>query len=308
MSENQGQFKLYNKSPFLQLVISLLIILTLGMALLTMLIAGGILVSGLDIAGLSGNFFNNAAAKNINLLRYFMISQDIALFIVPALIIRKMLLSEFQTSLNDFGVPRINAIVLVVVLTFCIFPITSFTGYLNAEMKLPDWLSGLEQWIKAKENDASGLLDQLIPAENFGVLIFNIIVIAVIPAISEELIFRGVFQRIFYGFFKSAHPAIWLTAFLFSAVHLQFYGFIPRFILGLVLGYLFFWSGNLCLPMISHFVNNAFPVIVIYVQGMDRLNSPTDIQQWHQAIYLPLSVAISLLILFYFRNEKKSRR
>ena len=97
--------------------------------------------------------------------------------------------------------------------------------------------------------------------------------LAVLPAIGEELIFRGVFQKIFYDFFKSGHMAIWVTAFLFSALHFQFYGFIPRLILGLVFGYLFFWSGTLWLPVLSHFVNNAVPVIGVYIQGWDNCQS-----------------------------------
>jgi hypothetical protein len=104
--------------------------------------------------------------------------------------------------------------------------------------------------------------------------------------------------------FKSGHAAIWVTAFIFSAIHLQFYGFIPRFILGLAFGYLYFWSANLWLPMIAHFVNNAFPVILVYIQGLEKLNTPSDAPLWHQAVYLPVPVAIGLIILFKFRNKR----
>jgi membrane protease YdiL (CAAX protease family) len=305
MSENRSHFTLYGKSPLLQLVITILIIVTVGMALLIALTIGGILFSGLDIRSLPDNFLSEIGEGNVNLLRYLVVTEELALFIVPALIVRKLLLPESQASLKDFGLPRINEIAIVVVLAFCILPVTGITGHFNAEMKLPDWLSGVEQWMKTKENNASGLIDQLIFSETFGIMILNLIIIAVLPAISEELIFRGVFQRIFYGFFKSYHPAIWLTAFLFSAVHLQFYGFIPRFILGLVFGYLFYWSRTLWLPMIAHFVNNAAFVIASYYQGRELTGATPDISLWKQLIGLPVPVTIIVVVLLYFRNKSK---
>ena len=111
------------------------------------------------------------------------------------------------------------------------------------------------------------------------------------------------FQKILARLFRSGHLAIWVTAFIFSAIHFQFFGFIPRFILGLVFGYLFFWSGTLWLPVISHFINNAFPVILTYMQGGQKISVPVETPLWKQAIYLPLPVVIILVILFYFRNK-----
>ena len=159
-----------------------------------------------------------------------------------------------------------------------------------------------------KEDKADNLIEMLVESNTFRVMMLNLLTIALLPAIAEELIFRGVFQKIFSNIFKSGHVAIWFTAFLFSTIHFQFFGFIPRFILGLVFGYLFFWSGTLWLPVISHFVNNAFPVILVYIQGMEKLNAPIDIPLWKQALYLPLPIVISMVILFYFRNKNISRR
>ena len=175
-------------------------------------------------------------------------------------------------------------------------------------MHLPGWLSGLENWMTEQEDKADKTIDMLIASKTAGTMIVNIFNIALLPAISEELFFRGVFQKIFGKLFRSGHIAIWITAFLFFAIHLQFIGFIPRFILGLVFGYLFFWSGTLWLPIISHFVNNAVPVIVTFVQGMDKLNEPENVSLWRQAIYLPLPDAISLMILFYFRNKNMKNK
>jgi membrane protease YdiL (CAAX protease family) len=136
-------------------------------------------------------------------------------------------------------------------------------------------------------------------------MILNLFIIAILPAVGEEFFFRGVLQKILIKLFKSGHVGIWVTAFIFSAIHFQFFGFVPRFILGLIFGYLFFWSGTLWLPVISHFINNAVPVIMAYIQGMEKFNAPTDTPSWKLALALPLPVAIGLVILFYFRNRSK---
>jgi len=138
-------------------------------------------------------------------------------------------------------------------------------------------------------------------------MILNLFIIAILPAVGEEFFFRGVLQKILIRLFKSVHVAIWVTAFIFSAIHFQFFGFVPRFILGLIFGYLFFWSGTLWLPVISHFINNAVPVIMSYIQGMEKFNTPSDTPLWKLALALPLPVAIGLVILFYFRNNSKTR-
>ena len=102
------------------------------------------------------------------------------------------------------------------------------------------------------------------------------LIIALIPAFGEELLFRGLIQK---GLFKSwgnIHLAIWLSAFLFSALHLQFLGFIPRFLIGGLLGYLFFWSGSIWLPILAHFVNNATAVLLSFMINKGVINKELE--------------------------------
>jgi len=264
---------------------------------------GGIVISGIDTESMSGSILDDIGRENINLLRYILIIQDIALFFVPAVLIRYLLLPDRRSSLTDFRFPRVNEIAIVVLLAFCIFPVTGFAGQLNADMELPEWLSGIEMWMKTKEDEATAVLDLILPSETAGVMFLNVFIIALLPAICEELIFRGVFQRILYGFFKSPHPAIWLTAFLFSAIHLQFYGFIPRFILGLIFGYLFYWGGTLWLPITAHFVNNSVPVIASFLKSGAITDGTTGISLLKQILILPAPLTIIIVILFYFRRR-----
>jgi len=304
MSEKHSYFTLFGKSPLTQLFVSLLLILLSGLVLLTVSILAWTLIfdgSSALLSISSADFSEN----EIPFLRYLLISQHISLFIIPGIILIALLNPDNKLRIGDFNFPRIRDVVLVIGLAFCIFPITSFTGEFNSGMHLPDWLSGVEEWMIGEEGKADSLIDLLIASDRFWIMILNLLTIAVIPAIGEELIFRGVFQKIGYKLFKSGNLAIWVTAFFFSAIHLQFFGFLPRFILGLVFGYLFLWSGTLWLPVIAHFVNNAVPVIGAYIQGWDKFNTVPDIGLWEMLPGLPVPVIISLLILLYFRNKFK---
>ncbi len=305
MVDKLRRLKLYGKSPLYQLFMSIMIIAGVGITLSIILILAGMPIFGTDLKVLE----KSATALSSNdfaFLRYLLIIQDISLLIIPSIIILGLMKSESAARLTELKIPQVKEVGLVVILTFCIFPITGFTGQINSAMHLPGWLSGVEHWMIEKEEKADNLIDLLVASNTFWVMILNLLTIALIPAVAEEMIFRGVFQKIFYNLFKSGHMAIWFTSFLFSTIHFQFFGFIPRFILGLVFGYLFFWSGTLWLPVISHFVNNAFPVMLAYIQGMEKFNSPSDTPLWKQAIELPLPIVISLVILFYFRNKSNN--
>jgi hypothetical protein len=191
---------------------------------------------------------------------------------------------------------------LVIILALCTFPVTGLAGRLNSGMVLPDGLSGIGEWMRDKEDYADRLLDLIMTPETLKGMWLNIIVIAALPAIGEELIFRGVFQKIFQNIFRSGHLSVWFTSFLFSAIHLQFYGFLPRFILGLIFGYLFLWSRNLWLPVIAHFINNAVPVAGAYIKGWEAVNSPLAGSIGKQITIVIFSLLIVIVILDSFRQ------
>jgi membrane protease YdiL (CAAX protease family) len=265
----------------------------------------GAKIFGVDLATVTENLLTGTGNKNIGFVRYLLISQSLSFFIIPAIFILNLLKPVNQKGFMIFKIPMIYEVALVILLAFCIIPITSFMGQLNSGIHLPEWLSGLEKWMIEQEDNADSLIGKLILSDTFWLMLLNLIMIAVLPAIGEELIFRGVFQKIFYRFFRSGHPAIWITSFLFSALHFQFFGFIPRFILGLVFGYLFFWSGTLWFPVIAHFINNAVAVMGTYIKGTEYLNSQPDIELWRQLVGLSIPLIAVALILWYFRNKSK---
>ncbi len=307
MNDNQRRFKLYGESPLYQLFVSLMIVFVVGVTLSLIFMVAGIFIFGSNLSVLE-KATSSLGKNDFAFIRYLLIIQDFSLLIIPSIIILILMRPGPSGKIPGLEVPHLKEIGLVIVLTFCIFPVTSFTGQINSAMHLPDWLSGVEQWITDKEDQADHVIDLLVESNTFPVMMVNLLTIALIPAIAEELIFRGVFQKIFANLFRSDHFAVWFTAFIFSAIHLQFFGFIPRFILGLVFGYLFLWGGTLWLPVISHFVNNAFPVILSYLQGIEKLNTPSDTPLWKQALALPVPAVIIFIILFYFRNKNNSGR
>jgi hypothetical protein len=304
MNDKPRFLKISDESPWFQLFVTVVIILGIGSVLMLLLTLAGAAIFGADMSALKGSA-TILNVKDISFLRYLLIVQDISILIIPSLIILK--LSDWQRGIKSAGLwlPSLKDAGIVVLMTFCLFPVTSFTGELNSAMHLPSWLSGIEDWMIDKEKITDNLIDSLINSRNAGTVILNLITIALIPAIAEELLFRGVLQKIFGRLFRSAHAGIWFTAFLFSTVHFQFFGFVPRFILGLAFGYLYFWGRTLWLPVIAHFVNNAFPLIITYFEGNGSVNDHADMALWKQALAVPIPLVVIFLILVYFRNKKK---
>ncbi|HKK42918.1 MAG TPA: CPBP family intramembrane glutamic endopeptidase [Bacteroidales bacterium] len=306
MGGNIHKLNLSGFSPFVQLIISLAIVLGIGILLMLLLLIPGFLIFHSDLSGLV-SLSGAAGQEDIDFLRYMLIVQDIALFIVPSLIIMILLRSENQSGLSDLKLPRTGDLVLVILLAFSLIPITDFTGRLNAGLHLPQWMSGLEQKMVKMEDDADGMIDRLIVSENIRTLAMNLFMIALLPAVGEEFIFRGVFQKILQRLFHSGNGAVWVTAVIFSAIHFQFLGFIPRLILGLVFGYLFLWSGNLWLSILAHFVNNAIPVVGTYLHFYENSYQPVGMPSWNQALLLLFPVIVCAGILFYVRNTHRGQ-
>ncbi len=302
MGDNKGYLSFSERSPIVQLGISFLIVSVAGMALMTALSVAGIAIYDVDIQFPDG--FSPSPGKNeIALLRYLLIVQQVSLFIIPGIIIRYLMKPSLTGINNDLSLPSAADVILVVILAFTLFPITSFTGRLNSEMNLPQWLSGVDTWINEKEDSISRIFDILMKQDSAGMMALNLLVIAILPALGEELIFRGVLQRILSAALRKGWLAVWITAFFFSFVHFQFYGFLPRLILGLAFGYLYLWSGSLWLPIIAHFVNNAVPTAGAYLYGWEGYNQDSGALTGKDLFGLILPVAVSLVILALIRSR-----
>jgi hypothetical protein len=135
----------------------------------------------------------------------------------------------------------------------------------NATVDFPAFLDAFERWAKAKEDMLRELTLELTKISTIPQLILGLIVFAVLPAIGEELAFRGIVQQELQRWWRNPHLAIWVAAIIFGAIHMQFYGVVPRIMLGVLFGYLYWWSGNIWVPIIGHFINNGFMVLMMFL-------------------------------------------
>lgn len=163
-------------------------------------------------------------------------------------------------------------IVLTIAITFAFMMVNSILIEWNANLTFPEGWERLEKVLQAQEEQMRQLTEYLTTFSSVGDFLVAIVIIAIIPAVGEELLFRGLIQTKMAGIFRNPHVAIWLTAFLFAAIHFQFYGLVPRLFLGAIFGYLYFWSGSLLLPMVAHFVNNGFSLIMYFLYQRDMVD------------------------------------
>ena len=190
---------------------------------------------------------------------------------------------------------------LAIVIMICAIPAINLLADLNSRVDLPESLDFIEEKMRSMEEAAAALTAQFLQADNFGTLLVNIGLLALLPALAEELSFRGTLQQIL----GNRHVAIWVTAFIFSAVHMQFYGFVPRMLLGAMFGYLFAWTGSLWVPIVMHFTNNGLAVIVYYIFGADEAEKSyadtlgAGTTWWIGVISL---IAVISLLIFTYRD------
>jgi membrane protease YdiL (CAAX protease family) len=194
-------------------------------------------------------------------------------------------------------------LVLSALLIVLIMPANSWIIEFNTNMHLPAFMAGFESWAKAKEEALKKLTEYLTRFNSAGDFMLGLLIFGLIPAVGEELVFRGVIQRQLIRWFRNPHVGIWVTALLFGAIHLQFYGMLPRTLLGALLGYLYWWSGNIWVPILGHFMNNGFTVLLMYLLQIKVVNYDLDSTA---AMPLPaiLFSGLATAALLYFLQDQ----
>lgn len=163
-----------------------------------------------------------------------------------------------------------------IIALLALLPIVGVLNEWNQGISFPDALAPLEQWMREAEDAAAELQERFLSGTSYLDLIINIVIMAITPAICEELLFRGVLQNQLEKWFKNAHIAVWVAAIIFSAIHFQFYGFLPRMVLGAALGYLLVYGKSLWLPIVAHCVNNSLAVITAW--GANKLEIMKEVE------------------------------
>lgn len=254
-----------------------------------------------NVAGLHGEDSSYAGVLKIS-----QVLTTVCLFIFPAVLLARNQQIKFN-QFYSFKKPTAFLLLFVFVLMLCSAPLTEWTGLTNQKMVLPDFLKPVQDWMRAKEDASMKIMLLFIKTSNVVDFVLNLLLIAVLPAISEELIFRGAIQRTFKRMFNNPHVAIWVTAFIFSAIHLQFFGFLPRMVLGALFGYIYFWTKNLWYAMFAHFINNAYATAMAWYFQAHNI-SLTEIDntatfKWYGYI---ISLILTILLLIYFKHKTTS--
>lgn len=282
--------------PLSQLMFSIFVVIASFMVFMVLSLIAAIPLFGLESMLSIPTIEEMDNPENIRVLKYFQVVQSIGVFIFPPFILAWLFHGKIAEYLCLNKPVNFTSVFLVFTLSFAASPFVNFIGGLNQNMQFPEWLSGVENWMRNAEDKAAEITEAFLKVETAGGLAFNIFMIAFLPAIGEELLFRGVIQRIFTNWTRNYHWGIWISALLFSALHLQFYGFVPRMFLGVLFGYLLVIRGSIWLPIIAHFINNGLAVIMMYLIDKQMLNPELEeIGSTTDSYYM---AAISFMLIF----------
>jgi uncharacterized protein len=262
-------------------------------------------ITGLSFTAMTDQSqWNLADDRYITIVRGLQIAQFVGLFLVPVLLFAYFsdpkpyeylgLKKPYKPGYYFFGI-------LIMVAAI---PLSGLLGYINKEIPLPvSWTS----WMKEKEAEALLSTKLLLAKHTIKDLLINFVVIALLAGVGEELLFRGVLQRLFIRWFKSPWAGILITAAIFSGIHMQFYGFFPRFALGILLGAIYWYSGSLWAAILAHFFYDAFVVLMLYLNpeaiGKDTIGNESLTGLWVMGL---ISGAAVVAILWWMKKNSQT--
>jgi membrane protease YdiL (CAAX protease family) len=199
--------------------------------------------------------------------------------------------------------PNLTILLLIVGLAMLMMPVNSWLATLNQSVQLPSFLKGFEKWAHDRESETEQLTLFLVDFDNPAQAVLGFVVIAGIAGITEEYFFRKLVQPRIFGLTSNIHLAVWMTAFIFSAIHVQFLGLIPRMALGALFGYYYVWTGNIRLAMFGHFLNNSITLAGIYLYRLEI--SPINVEDPQQIPWYlgPLAAGVTWSLSVMVKDE-----
>ncbi len=258
------------------------------------------------------NMFSDPAALGnledeqvVSALKLLQVISATGTFIVPSLLGAWLLFPDASAFLGINRKPSFKILLMVAGVVVVSIPFINWLLLQNEGIRLPEFLQTLENWMKSSEANAAAITDAFMKMPAWPDFVFNLFMIGLIPAVGEELLFRGMLQPLIKGVVKNVFFAVLFTSVLFSAMHLQFYGFLPRLLLGLILGFLYEWSKSIWLPFFMHFLNNSGAVIIAYLYpgvSMDEAGTGEG-QLWQMPVSLFLTAFLLLAIRRLSRAE-----
>ena len=264
--------------------------------LLAALVVIGLIVGsviGLLYAIISGNDI-----MSLNSLRFMQISSQIFTFVLPP-ILYAMLVKERPFKSLGFSKSTILWLILGVAMMYTILPLNSIFTEWNANIKFPESLASFEKLMQDLQENATEIMMRFINVDTIGGLILNLFMIAGLAALGEELLFRSVIQTSLIRICKNAHIGIFIASAIFSLFHMEFYGLLPRLVLGLLMGYMYYYSRSIWIPMAMHFANNGTIVFLYYLNNIGAIN--IDVESFGETnIFVLILSIIAMVALFWF--------
>lgn len=259
---------------------------------------------GLETLEMFGNPNYASNTELVGFLKYFQVINQLGVFIAPALLFGYLYHRKTVDYLHINKGFVFSFLGLSLVLIIMVIPFINRLVEINEHMQLPQFMWRIESWMQASEMQTRELTQAFLNTDSVSGLFINLFVIALMASLSEELLFRGVILRMFYSSTRNIHIAVLLSAILFSALHMQFYGFLPRTLLGIIFGYLFVWSGSLWIPIILHFIFNGISVVAAYLFANGQIETNYEALGTNQSNLVVLASAIGSLALMYLLNRR----
>lgn len=262
-------------------------------------ILAALLILGLIIGSVIGVIYPIVTGQDVmslNSLRFMQISSQIFTFVLPPILYAMLIKENPKESLGIKNVSY-HWFIIGFVMMYAILPLNNVFAEWNAGLKLPESMSRIEELIKEMYESSAVVLEKLVNVNTFGGFVINLIMIAGLAALGEELLFRSIIQTSLIKTCKNAHVGIIIASAIFSFIHFDFYAFIPRLVLGLLLGYMFYYSRSIWVSMFMHFVNNATAVVIYYLNNIGVTN--VDVETFGQTQLLPLLISVALMVILF---------
>ncbi len=281
-------------------LISLIGLVLIGLMAGSLLTAGLLFLNGSSFESIVQGSSSGLSGYPPATIRLMLLIQHLTMFILPAAIFGYIWYrNDFLKGFDLSRVPGAYLVLLGGAFLFVSLPLVNLALLLNEQFELPAWAISFE-------SEANQTLEQILQMDNAGTFLVNLGLIAFLPAIGEELIFRGIVQKYAGKLVRNKTLGIWIAALLFSLIHFQFEGFLPRMVLGAILGYLYVWTGTLWVPIFAHFINNGIQVSTLYFTGIDlaqveRAKETPDLTWWMVIGSIILMFGIYVLI----KNQAK---
>ena len=285
----------------------LLVAITMMSALLAAfagLLAGRV-IFGISLNAVINLLANPSTPGAVTFMKFYQMINQVGFFIVPVFLFAFLVNTSPAGYLTFRVKPGGIALLISALVIYTILPFNSFLNELNMDMKFPSFLRDVGEWMKEKEFQAGELTKTILKTHSLWGLTLNLIVVALIPAFGEELLFRVTGINLLKELTKNVHWAILLSAFGFAFLHFQFYSFLPRFLLGILLGYLYAITRTVWVPVFAHFVNNASSVVIFYLYYNGHIGvSMEDFGTTDNMFYIvgSLLMTLWLMSMLYYKE------